>query len=205
MLILLPPETRGNNNRSHQNSGLEDTLDCTRFILSIEPVYGSDECVCGSPGQPISIIFLITTIFNAMDEIIRARRLTAEILERAASIKVPNIISSTSSAHTLTRVLPTQGTMADVNTRMQRMESFKTAEAEKAPPADPETQLMDLPDDLLGSISKALGSFKDIVTLSRVSLLMICFHFTSDLPFLQCQRCPNGCGPSSMATIIAGR
>ncbi len=82
-----------------------------------------------------------------MNEILRAKKLTAEILARAAAIK---------------------DHMTDINQRMQQMEQVNKVVADKEPGA-PQLQLLDLPDDLLGHVSKALMNYDDIVALSRVS------------------------------------
>ena len=87
-----------------------------------------------------------------MNEILRAKRLTEEILARAAAIK----------SH-----------MEDSNARMENMQRIEDqAKHKKSPEPDmttPQLQLLDLPDDLLGSIAKSLRSYDAMLALSWVS------------------------------------
>ena len=89
-----------------------------------------------------------------MNEILKAKKLTEEILARAAAIKTH---------------------MEDCNARMdamQRIEEQAKARASKVSPAEattaPQLQLLDLPNDLLGNVAKALRNYDAMVAFSRV-------------------------------------
>ena len=89
-----------------------------------------------------------------MNEILRAKKLTEEILARAAAIKTH---------------------MDDCNARMdamQRIEEQAKARASKLLPneatAAPQMQLLDLPNDMLGNISKALHNYDAMLAFTRV-------------------------------------
>lgn len=86
-----------------------------------------------------------------MDEILRAKRLTEEILKRAASIK----------EH-----------MNSVNNSMQKMQLLekKTQEQQQLTPP---TLLLDLPDDCLEYICKQLKSYKSLCAVSQVVIALL--------------------------------
>ena len=97
-----------------------------------------------------------------MNEILRAKRLTEEILARAAAIK---------------------NHMADVDARMANMQQIEERSRAKAAgggqlavlPSVPQTlHLMELPDDLLGQVAKSLRSYDALIALSRVSVGRYC-------------------------------
>lgn len=88
-----------------------------------------------------------------MNEILRAKKLTEEILARAAAI---------------------QGHMADCNARMANMEQIEQRSKARLVSDAPivvvqSLQLLDLPDDVLRSVAMALQSYDELATLSRVS------------------------------------
>ena len=98
-----------------------------------------------------------------MNEILRAKKLTEEILARAAAIK----------SH-----------MDDCNARMDAMQRIEEQKGKGKASAEtiaaaPQMQLLDLPNDLLGNIAKSLRSYDAMVALSRVgrsghSCCMLC-------------------------------
>jgi len=100
-----------------------------------------------------------STEIIVMNEILRAKKLTEEILARAAAI---------------------QSHMADCNARMANMERIEQEaksrlSGEAAEPVVSQSmQLLDLSDDVLGAVVKALKSYDGLVAFSQASRTRQC-------------------------------